>query len=80
MSVGWRVGFAVGAIAALFVVWMRRSLPESPRWLLTKGRQAEAEANVQEIEVRAGQTTRERASAITVDGQPAQPFFSQCEN
>lgn len=77
VSVGWRVGFAVGAIAALFVVWMRRSLPESPRWLLTKGRQAEAEANVQEIEVRAGQTNSERAIAIAVDGQPAQPFFSQ---
>ncbi|MEO8973995.1 MAG: MFS transporter, partial [Ktedonobacteraceae bacterium] len=55
-DVGWRIGFAVGAIAALFIVWMRRSLPESPRWLLAKGRQHEAEAVVEQIEAMAGQT------------------------
>ncbi len=76
-EIGWRVGFAVGAIAALFVVWMRRAIPESPRWLLTKGRYQEAEAIVRSIETQAGQTQHEMLEAILVDAKPAQPFFSQ---
>jgi putative MFS transporter len=40
---GWRVAFAVGAIPAFYVWIVRRKLPESPRWLASKGRAAEAE-------------------------------------
>ncbi len=76
-SIGWRIGFAVGAIAAIFVVWMRRSLPESPRWLLAKGRTAEAEEVMHEIEVRAGQPGGEEVQPIGIDGAAPQPFFSQ---
>jgi MFS family permease len=43
-SVGWRFAFALGAIVALFTVWVRTVLPESPRWLARRGRQAEAAA------------------------------------
>ncbi len=77
VEVGWRVGFGVGAIAALFVVWMRRSLPESPRWLLTKGRTQEAEAVVEQIEQRVGQPPNRTVGAISIDGRPVQPFFGQ---
>ncbi len=39
---GWRVAFLIGALPALYVLVLRRSLPESPRYLLRKGRYAEA--------------------------------------
>ena len=40
---GWRAMFIIGGIGALWVWWLRRSLPESPRWLETVGRHDEAE-------------------------------------
>jgi len=59
-SLGWRFAFALGAVLAIMVLLLRRSLPESPRWLLTHGRAEEAETIVRQIEdqVRA-QTGRE---------------------
>lgn len=41
-GVGWRLAFALGAVIALFTLWARRVLPESPRWLAGKGRWREA--------------------------------------
>lgn len=76
-AIGWRLGFAVGAIAAVFVVWMRRSLPESPRWLLTKGRVKEAEEVVKDIEKRAGQSVGDEPEPAVVDGTEAQPIVQQ---
>jgi MFS transporter, putative metabolite:H+ symporter len=39
---GWRVAFLIGALPALYVLVLRRGLPESPRYLLRKGRHEEA--------------------------------------
>ncbi len=47
---GWRVLLVVGAIGALFVIYLRRGLPESPRWLAGVGRTDEAEAAVRAFE------------------------------
>lgn len=39
---GWRVALALGAVPALYVWFLRRGLPESPRYLIEKGRYDEA--------------------------------------
>jgi MFS transporter, putative metabolite:H+ symporter len=44
---GWRVLLLAGAIGALFVIVLRRGLPESPRWLADMGRSEDAEAALQ---------------------------------
>ena len=49
-SFGWRVMFIVGGLGALVVWYLRKSLPESPRWLESVGRTAEAEALMTSIE------------------------------
>ena len=51
-ALGWRLAFAVGAILAVIVLYLRRFIPESPRWLMTHGRHLEADATVGAIEAR----------------------------
>ena len=51
---GWRTMFGIAGLGALVVWYMRKSLPESPRWLESKGRIAEAEAIVAAIERECG--------------------------
>src|SRR5580698_1504058 len=50
VDTGWRVGFLVGPVLAIVILFIRRNLPESPRWLLTHGRVAEAEDSMKQIE------------------------------
>ncbi|MEU6828406.1 MFS transporter [Nocardia beijingensis] len=47
---GWRIGFFIGPVLGLIIIFLRRHIPESPRWLLTHGRAEEAERTVDEIE------------------------------
>jgi putative MFS transporter len=49
---GWRVVVLIGCHGALFVWWIRRSLPESPRWLAMKGRVDEADRIMTDLETR----------------------------
>jgi putative MFS transporter len=42
-KLGWQVMFAIGGLPALLAIFVQRILPESPRWLLSKGRLDEAE-------------------------------------
>jgi MFS family permease len=53
-DIGWRVAFGIGAVLGLVILYLRRFLPESPRWLMVHGRVAEAEAVVRQIEHRIG--------------------------
>jgi MFS family permease len=47
---GWRVAFFVGALLAAVIYFLRLSIPESPRWLMTHGRAGEGAAVVGYIE------------------------------
>ncbi len=59
----WRWVMVIGAIGAIFVWWIRQSLPESPRWLARHGRLAEAERVLSQLE----------AQVVADTGQPLPP-------
>ena len=56
-EIGWRAAFIIGGVLGLFVLLLRRFLPESPRWLMTHGQPEEAERIVGEIEARVERET-----------------------
>src|ERR1700748_77925 len=47
---GWRIAYIVGPVLALVIIYVRKNLPESPRWQIMHGRQEAAEASMREIE------------------------------
>jgi MFS family permease len=51
-QIGWRLGFAIGGVLGIGVLFLRRFVPESPRWLVTHGRNDEAEKTVADVERR----------------------------
>jgi len=62
---GWRPMFIIAGIGSLVVWYLRKNLPESPRWLEAQGRTAEAEALVQTIEKEASTAGALPAPAVT---------------
>ena len=60
---GWQYMFVIGALPALLALVLRSLLPESPRWLAVRGRNAEAEAGMSLIETETQKAT----------GQPLPP-------
>ena len=61
---GWRIVQIVSALPILMLLWWRRSLPESPRWLIQRGRSAEATAEVGRIEARLTRDERARLASL----------------
>jgi MFS family permease len=49
-SLGWRLAFLLGPVLALVIIYVRKNLPESPRWQIMHGHEKEAEATIAEIE------------------------------
>ncbi|MDX6581044.1 MAG: hypothetical protein QOI10_228 [Solirubrobacterales bacterium] len=78
LDVGWRVAFAMGATLGLGILFLRRNLPESPRWLFIHGREQEAERLVDEIEAEVrestGQELEEPGESIKVRQRKSIPF------
>jgi putative MFS transporter len=65
-SFGWQAAFLVGALPALYVFVLRRGVPESPRYLITAGRQREAVEILQRMGV----------TGEILDSSPAASFNS----
>ena len=49
-GLGWRLAYLVGPVLALVIIYVRKNLPESPRWQIMHGREEAAEASIAEIE------------------------------
>lgn len=84
-TIGWRIMYVVGASLAVFGLLLRFDLPESPRWLISRGRLNDAERVVERMEHRAlaridelppvdvvlpVQTTTQRVGYFEIFGNP----------
>lgn len=54
IDIGWRLGFGIGAVLSLAILYVRRHVPESPRWQITHGREQEAKDTTDDIERKVG--------------------------
>jgi MFS family permease len=75
---GWRLAFGCGAVLGLSILFVRRNVPESPRWLFIHGREDEAEKIIDSIEQAVRDETGEELSepdeAITIQQREKVPF------
>lgn len=69
---GWRWAQVITALPILMLLWWRRALPESPRFLATQGRMQEAEAVVSKLERDVERATGEPLPPVAVDHEPDQ--------
>jgi putative MFS transporter len=73
---GWQIMFLIGGIPGLVIAVLLLRLPESPRWLIGKGRLAEAEAVVMRLEAaadKAGTAPLAAPPAVTLPVQVPVP-------
>ena len=61
---GWQAAFLIGALPAFYVFVLRREMPESPRFLVSQGRVAEAEEIVRMVEARSGVASEPAARPV----------------
>jgi len=64
---GWRWVALIGAVGAMVAWWLRRGLPESPRWLALHGREKDAERVTAELE---SSVARDTGAALAAPGPP----------
>ncbi|MGD8168535.1 MFS transporter [Herbiconiux sp. P16] len=66
-NVGWRLAFFIGPILGLVMIYMRRHIPESPRWLMTHGKEDVAEKTVDDIEARVEKESGKKLDPVPDD-------------
>ncbi len=69
---GWRGLFFVFVVPALLAFWIRRNVPESPRWLANRGRFAEARKALNYLQISDEAIERSR---IAVQNEPPLPML-----
>jgi MFS family permease len=62
----WRIAFFIGGLLTLLIIYIRIYVPESPRWLISKGRLKEAEEIVKKVEREAGISSKVESCQIPV--------------
>jgi putative MFS transporter len=72
---GWRILFLIGAAGGITILFMRRGLPDSPRWLVAKGRTEEAASLVAEAE----ETARDRLDGEALPEPKQVPAEAEAE-
>ena len=71
----WRYMLGIGAAFALVIFFFRIALPESPRWLQSKGRHEEAEAVMLKVTGQPATLVQETGAAMNFAGLFARPML-----
>jgi MFS family permease len=74
VTYSWRVAFLFGPVLGVVILFVRKNLPESPRWLLMHGREEEAEkevARIEELTEQSGGTLGEVDESKAIEITPA---------
>jgi MFS family permease len=66
IDLGWRLGFGIGALLGGTILFLRRYVPESPRWQITHGREQEAKETTRDIESKVGGDLPRTDKTLTV--------------
>ncbi|HLX59241.1 MAG TPA: MFS transporter [Ktedonobacteraceae bacterium] len=80
LGAGWRIMYAIGTLLAIVGVLLRTQLPESPRWLISRGRVDEADEIVTSMEARARRKVPELpapAAEIPVQAGPSRVPYAE---
>ena len=71
---GWRWVVLIGSVSAVFVWFIRRSIPESPRWLIDRDRLSEAQSTVAHMEERVAAELRAELPPAIPESLPEPPL------
>ena len=66
-DVGWRIAFGLGAVLGIGILFVRKNVPESPRWLFIHGKEKGAERIVRDIEGQVEESHRRAAAQGRAD-------------
>ena len=70
---GWQLAIVITALPIVLLLWWRKALPESPRWLESEGRYKEADAILSTIEQEVSQQQGHPLPALEVDVSASEP-------
>jgi len=74
---GWRPMFVIAGVGSLIVWYLRKNLPESPRWLESQGRNEEAESAPAEKPSKSSRETSKSTEPANSTPAPAQDLYER---